>query len=38
MVGKGSRGGISHAIHQHVKASNKYINNYNNNRESSYTK
>ena len=37
-VGKGSRGGICHAIHQYVKASNRYMNNYNNKRESSYTK
>ena len=38
MVEKGSKGGICHAIHQYVKASNKYMNNYNNKRELSYTK
>ena len=35
MVGKGIRGGISHSIYQYAKA-NKYMNNYKNNKESSY--
>ena len=36
MVEKGIRGGIYHAIHRYVKANNKYIKNYNKNKESSY--
>ena len=36
MVEKGIRGGISHAIHGYVKANNKYIKNYDKNKESSY--
>ena len=38
MVKKGIRGGICHAIHQYVKASNKYMKDYNKNKESSYLK
>ena len=30
------RGGICHAIHRHAKANNKYIKNYDKNKESSY--
>ena len=36
MVEKGIRGGICHSIHRYVKANNKYMQNYNNNEESSY--
>ena len=36
MVEKGTRGGICHSIHSYAKANNKYIQNYNNNEESSY--
>ena len=36
MVEEGVRGGICHAIHRHAKANNKYIKNYDKNKESSY--
>ena len=36
MVGKGTRGGICHAIRKHAKENNKYMNNYDKNKESSY--
>ena len=36
MVEKGIRGGICHSIHRYVKVNNKYMQNYNNNGESSY--
>ena len=36
MVEKGIRGGICHAIHRYAKANNKYIKNYDKNKESSY--
>ena len=36
MVEKGIRGGICHTIHRYAKANNKYMQNYNNNKESSY--
>ena len=36
MVEKGIRGGICHGIHRYAKANNKYIKNYDKNKESSY--
>ena len=33
MVGKGIRGRICHAIHRYAKANNKYMNNYDKNKE-----
>ena len=36
MVEKGIRGGICHVIHRHAKANNKYMKNYDKNKESSY--
>ena len=38
MVEKGVRWGICHAIQQYVKANNKYIKDYDENKESSYLK
>ena len=38
MVEKGIRGGICHAIHSYVKANNKYLKDYDKNKESSYLK
>ena len=38
MVAKGIRGGICHAIHRYAKASNKYMKDYDKNKESSYVK
>ena len=35
-IEKGTRGGICHAIHRFAKANNKYIKNYDKNKESSY--
>ena len=35
-VEKGIRGGICHAIYKHAKANNKYMKNYDKNKESSY--
>ena len=36
MVKKGIRGGICHAIHRYAEANNKYLKNYDKNKESSY--
>ena len=36
MVEEEIREGICHAIHRHAKANNKYIKNYDKNKESSY--
>ena len=36
MVGKGTRGGICHSVYRYARANNKYIKNYNKNKESSY--
>ena len=36
MVEKGIRIGICHAIHRYAKANDKYMNNYDKNKESSY--
>ena len=36
MVEKGIIGGICHSIHRHAKANNKYMKNYDENKESPY--
>ena len=36
MVEEGIRGGICHSIHRYVNANNKYMNNYDKNKESTY--
>ena len=36
MVEEGIRGGICHSIHRHARANNKYMKNYDKNKESSY--
>ena len=36
MVEEGIRGGICHSIHGYAKANNKYMENYDENKESSY--
>ena len=36
MVEEGIRGGICHSIHRHANANNKYMKNYDENKESSY--
>ena len=36
MVEEGIRGGICHAIHRYAKVNNKYMKNYDKNKESSY--
>ena len=38
MVEKGIRGGILHTIHLYAKANNKYLKNYDRNKESLYLK
>ena len=36
MVEKGTRGGICHSVYQYAKANNKYMKDYDKNKESSY--
>ena len=36
MVGKGIRGGIFHSIYQYAKANNKYMKDYDKNKELSH--
>ena len=38
MAGKGIGGGVCHAIHQYAKANDKYMKDYDKNKESSYLK
>ena len=38
MFEKGIRGGICHAVHRYAKANNKYMKDYDKNKESSYFK
>ena len=38
MVEKGIRGGMCHAIHRYAQANNKYMKNYDQNKEPSYLK
>ena len=38
MIGKGIRVGICHVTHQYAKANNKYMKDYDKNKESSYLK
>ena len=38
MVEKGIRGGICHSIYRYAKANNKYMKDYDKNKESSYLK
>ena len=38
MIEQSVRGGICHAVCQYAKANNKYMNNYDENKESSYNK
>ena len=38
MIGKGIRAEICHAIHRYAKAKNKYMKDYDKNKESSYFK
>ena len=36
MVGKGIRGGICHSIYRYARANNKYMKDYDKNKEPSY--
>ena len=36
MIGKGIRGGICHLIYRYAKGNNKYMKDYDKNKESSY--
>ena len=36
MTEKGIRGGISHSVHRHAMANNKYMKDYDKNKESLY--
>ena len=36
MIEEGIRGGISHAVHRYAKANNRYMNNYDESKKSSY--
>ena len=38
MIEKGIRGGICHAIHRYAKANNKFMKEYDKDKESSYLK
>ena len=38
MVKQGIRGGICHAIHRYAKGNNKFMKDYEKNKESSYLK
>ena len=38
MIEKGIRGGICHSIYQYAKANNKYLKDYDKNKELSYVK
>ena len=36
MIESGKRGGVCHVMHRYVEANNKYMNNYDENKESSF--